>query len=94
MTERSVAACQCAGLYTLLAVIAPTKLGDEALRITSSASSGATETARPLVTPDELRRLGAGDQLLLVRGEDPVLARRIAYYADREFGPRANQKEA
>ena len=54
-----------------------------------SASAGMTETARPLVTPDELRRLGAGDQLLLVRGEDPVLARRIAYYADREFGPRA-----
>ena len=54
-----------------------------------SQSAGATETGRPLVTPDELRRLGRDDQVLLVRGEDPVLARRIAYYADWEFGPRS-----
>ncbi|MGB3544433.1 type IV secretory system conjugative DNA transfer family protein, partial [Rubrivirga sp.] len=54
-----------------------------------SQSAGATETSRPLITPDELRRLGKGDQVLLVRGEDPVLARRIAYYEDREFSPRA-----
>ena len=54
-----------------------------------SQSAGATETGRPLVTPDELRRLGRDDQVLLVRGEDPVLARRIAFFADREFGPRS-----
>ena len=54
-----------------------------------SQSAGATETSRPLITPDELRRLGKGDQVLLVRGEDPVLARRIAYYEDREFSPKA-----
>ena len=54
-----------------------------------SQSAGATETGRPLVTPDELRRLGRDDQVLLVRGEDPVLARRIAYYDDREFDPRS-----
>ena len=53
-----------------------------------SAGSGASETARPLITPDELRRLGRADQLVLVRGEDPVLARRIAYYADPTFAGR------
>ena len=54
-----------------------------------SSSAGATETGRPLVTPDELRRLGRDDQVLLVRGEDPVLARRIAYYDDPTFSTSA-----
>ena len=59
-----------------------------------SSSAGATETGRPLVTPDELRRLGRDDQVLLVRGEDPVLARRIAYYEDQAFGPRARTRSS
>ena len=54
-----------------------------------SQSAGATETSRPLITPDELRRLGRDDQVLLVRGEEPVLARRIAHYEDRDFRPRS-----
>jgi type IV secretion system protein VirD4 len=50
---------------------------------------GSRETARPLATPDELRRLGAGEQVLLVRGSQPALVRRIAFYADPVFGPRS-----
>jgi type IV secretion system protein VirD4 len=57
-----------------------------------SSSAGATETGRPLVTPDELRRLGRNDQVLLVRGEDPVLARRIAYYNDPTFSASAKEQ--
>ena len=59
-----------------------------------SVGAGASETARPLVTPDELRRLGKRDQVLLVRGEDPVLARRIAYYGDSTFTSRVAQASA
>ena len=47
-----------------------------------------SETARPLVTPDELMRLGSGDQVLVPRGTNPVLARRLAYYADPLFAGR------
>jgi type IV secretion system protein VirD4 len=57
-----------------------------------SSSAGATETGRPLVRPDELRRLGRNDQVLLVRGEDPVLARRIAYYNDPTFSASAKEQ--
>ena len=55
-----------------------------------SSNLSSRETSRALVTPDELRRLGRSDQVLLVRGEQPVLARRIAYYDDRVFGARAS----
>ena len=54
-----------------------------------SSNVGSRETGRPLATPDELRRLDAGDQLLLVRGQQPVLARRVVFYADRAFRQRA-----
>ncbi len=59
-----------------------------------SLSTGATETSRPLITPDELRRLGRDDQVLLVRGEDPVLAQRIAYFDDPAFSTAANARAA
>ncbi|MDT7858196.1 type IV secretory system conjugative DNA transfer family protein [Rubrivirga sp. S365] len=59
-----------------------------------SAGAGTSETSRPVITPDELRRLGEEDQVLLVRGEDPVLARRIAYYADPTFDGRLKKAEA
>ena len=56
-----------------------------------STNMGSRETARSLVTPDELRRLGAGEQVLLVRGSQPALVRRIAFYADPVFGPRSRR---
>ena len=58
-------------------------------RTSRSSNVGSRETGRPLATPDELRRLDSGDQLLLVRGQQPVLARRVAFYADRVFRQRA-----
>ena len=54
-----------------------------------SSNVGSRETGRPLATPDELRRLDSDDQLLLVRGQQPILARRVAFYADRVFRQRA-----
>lgn len=56
-----------------------------------STNVGSRETARALVTPDELRRLGTGEQVLVVRGSQPVRARRVAFYADAVFAPRASR---
>ena len=58
-------------------------------RTSRSSNVGSRETGRPLATPDELRRLDPADQLLLVRGRQPVLARRVAFYADPAFRQRA-----
>ena len=54
-----------------------------------SAGSSASEQGRDLATPDELRRLGPDEQLLLARGEDPVIAAKVRYYADRRLKRRA-----
>ncbi len=45
-----------------------------------STNVGSRETAWAPVTPDELRRLGAGEQVLVVRRSQPVRARRVAFY--------------
>lgn len=44
-----------------------------------------SEKGRRLLTPDEVRRLDPGLQLLFVKGGDPILARRIDYRCDPEF---------
>jgi type IV secretion system protein VirD4 len=44
------------------------------------------EKGRRLLTPDEVRRLDRNLQLLFVKGGDPLLARRIDYRRDPEFG--------
>ncbi|MDT0632943.1 type IV secretory system conjugative DNA transfer family protein [Rubrivirga litoralis] len=59
-----------------------------------SAGSSASEQGRDLVTPDELRRLGPDEQLLLARGEDPVIAAKVQYYADRRLKRRASDVPA
>jgi len=41
--------------------------------------------ARPLLMPDELRRLPAAQQVLLLHGTRPVLSERVLYYADPAF---------
>ena len=48
-------------------------------------STGHSETGRPLLTPDEIRRLPADQQVLFVRGLAPVLAHRLRYYADGAY---------
>jgi type IV secretion system protein VirD4 len=44
-----------------------------------------SEHARPLLSPDEVRRLDPGTSLLLMPGSDPVRAARLDYRRDREF---------
>ena len=54
-----------------------------------SAGSSASEQGRDLATPDELRRLGPDEELLLAGREDPVIASKVRYYADRQLRRRA-----
>ena len=54
-----------------------------------TAGASSSEQGRDLVTPDELRRLDAGTQIVLGRGEDPVRAAKVQYYADRRLRRRS-----
>ncbi|ESW70571.1 hypothetical protein X773_28250 [Mesorhizobium sp. LSJC285A00] len=40
---------------------------------------------RPLLTPDEIRNLHQGIELLFLAGQRPIVAGKLAYYADPEF---------
>jgi type IV secretion system protein VirD4 len=46
------------------------------------------ETARALLTPGEVMQLPAEDELILVAGLAPVRAKKLRYYADRNFADR------
>lgn len=48
-------------------------------------SSNAGETARPLMTADEVLRLSSDRKLLFVQGCHPILARKIRWFADQPF---------
>jgi type IV secretion system protein VirD4 len=48
-----------------------------------------TESERPLLTPDEARRLPADDALVFVAGHAPIYGRKIKYYEDATFSERA-----
>jgi type IV secretion system protein VirD4 len=50
-----------------------------------SAAQTVAEKGRRLLTPDEVLRLPRDEQLLFVRGRDPVRARKLSYLADPEF---------
>ena len=52
---------------------------------TASEGTAAHLTRRPLLTPDEVRRLPQEAAVLLEAGRRPVLARRVRYFADPEF---------
>ena len=43
-------------------------------------------TRRSLLTPDEVRRLSPDRAILFLAGEAPVLARKVVYHRDAEFG--------
>ncbi len=43
------------------------------------------QTGRPLLTPDEVRNIHPETGLLFLAGSRPVVARKLRYYADREF---------
>ena len=55
----------------------------------SHLKSGYSEGSRPLIKPDELRRLHPDRQILLVRPFQPVVADKLVYYKDPVFAPRA-----
>lgn len=47
------------------------------------------DTERPLLTPDEARRLPPDDALVFVAGHAPIYGRKIKYYEDATFSARA-----
>jgi type IV secretion system protein VirD4 len=46
------------------------------------------ETQRPLLTPGEIMQLPASDEIVMVSGAPPALARKLRYYEDRNFTSR------
>ena len=48
-------------------------------------SYGEQHVARPLLTPDEVRNLPQHVELLFLAGQRPIVAGKLAYYADSEF---------
>jgi len=51
----------------------------------SGISYDGQHTARPLRTPDEVRSLPQNRQFLFLAGQRPIVAAKLAYYADPEF---------
>lgn len=51
----------------------------------SGISYGEHHSGRPLLTPDEVRNLPQNAELLFLAGQRPILAGKLAYYADPEF---------
>lgn len=51
----------------------------------SGISYSEQHSARPLLTPDEVRNLPAHAELLFLAGQRPIVAKKLAYYADAEF---------
>lgn len=51
----------------------------------SGISYSQQHTARPLLTPDEVRNFPAQGQLLFLAGQRPIVAGKLTYYADSEF---------
>jgi type IV secretion system protein VirD4 len=51
----------------------------------SGISHSEQHTARPLLTPDEVRNLPQHVELLFLAGQRPIIAGKLAYYADTEF---------
>jgi type IV secretion system protein VirD4 len=51
----------------------------------SGISYGEHHSGRPLLTPDEVRSLPQNVELLFLAGQRPIVAGKLAYYADPEF---------
>lgn len=47
--------------------------------------------SRPVITPDEVRRLGREESILLYEGLQPIKAQKLCYYEDDLFKARADQ---
>lgn len=68
--------------YTTFSSSRPASIFSDGAR---SQSASGHVTARRLATPDEIMRMPADTLLLLRQGEHPLWARKIRFYADREF---------
>ena len=51
----------------------------------SGITYGEQHIARALLTPDEVRNLPQNLELLFLAGQRPIVAGKLAYYADAEF---------
>lgn len=51
----------------------------------TNVSSNVSETARPLMTPDEVMRMPNDTQVIFVQGVKPILAEKIRYFLDPFF---------
>ncbi|MCY1239833.1 Type IV secretory system Conjugative DNA transfer [compost metagenome] len=51
----------------------------------SGISFNQQHTGRPLLTSDEIRNLPGQAQLLFLAGQRPIIAAKLAYYAEPEF---------
>ena len=70
-------------------------LGNTTIRVKSTGSSGGmmsptssanySETARPLMTPDEIMRIPFDSQLIFFQGTKPVIAEKVMYFKDPAF---------
>ncbi|TPE48560.1 type IV secretory system conjugative DNA transfer family protein [Amaricoccus solimangrovi] len=72
-----------------LAVTLSAELGQRTVKTTSynlgryyddEVSENLAETGRPLMSPDEIRQMGADWQLLLIKALPPILARRLPFW--------------
>jgi type IV secretion system protein VirD4 len=68
-------------------VISVSKSKNKSSGRTSSSgnSTSRSEQKRRVLTADEVRRLPKDQQIILLEGENPILARRIRYYSDPRF---------
>ncbi len=55
----------------------------------AGASTSEPEVARPLMTPDEVRRMRADEVLIFTRGQPAIRARQLQYHAEALFKKRA-----
>jgi type IV secretion system protein VirD4 len=66
-------------------------LGEQTIVVTSESQSqqnrtfSYSERGRSLLTPDEVRRLPANRQIVLMQGQPGLIAEKLRYYADPEF---------
>lgn len=66
-------------------------LGNTTIKVTSKGSgkgggsANVSETARPLMTPDEIMRVPFDSQLIFYQGQKPVIAEKVMYFKDASF---------
>lgn len=66
-------------------------LGEQTIVVTSSTASDgrssvtSSERGRALFTPDEIRRLPADQQIVLMQGQPGLVAQKLCYFEDDEF---------